>query len=353
MGGCLEKMSPDDKEAAKKNRAIDNFLKNERKGEEDDVRLLLLGTGGSGKSTIAKQMKIIHLQGFPEKEKHGFKNVIYHNVLRAANTLVVEAKNRNMSFDDNSSIELIFNTPLTGKLTYTKELANAVESIWKEQSIRDVYAKSHEFQLDDSANYFLDNCQKFAKDDYLPEESDILRARAKTTGIVEIHFMINKNNYTLIDVGGQRNERKKWLHCFQEVNSIIFCVALNEYDLLLEEDNFTNRMHESLKVFESVLASPYFLQMPIILFLNKRDLFAEKIKRVDLSCCFPRYDGGLDEQKASHYIKKKFEGNKVVGNRKIFTHFTTATDTANVRFVFNDVENIIINSLVSDSGLTF
>jgi guanine nucleotide-binding protein subunit alpha len=42
----------------------------------------------------------------------------------------------------------------------------------------------------------------------------------------------------MFDVGGQRSERKKWIHCFENVTSIIFCVALSEYDqTLLEESN--------------------------------------------------------------------------------------------------------------------
>lgn len=44
--------------------------------------------------------------------------------------------------------------------------------------------------------------------------------------------------YSMFDVGGQRSERKKWIHCFENVTSIIFCVALSEYDqVLLEESN--------------------------------------------------------------------------------------------------------------------
>merc|ERR1712137_441970 len=348
MGGCLEKLSPEDKELAKKNRAIENFLKNERKGTEDDIKLLLLGTGGSGKSTIAKQMKIIHLSGFPEGERITFKNVIYHNVLRAIVTLIEEAQNRNMPIEDKESVDLLLSVPLSGSLVYDESHANAVESVWSDKSIKEVFSLSHEFQLDDSAGYFLDNCHKFAKKDFIPEECDILRVRAKTTGIVEINFMVNKKNYMLVDVGGQRNERKKWLHCFQDVTSVIYCSALNEYDMLLEEDNSTNRLHESLKVFSEVINSTFFTTVPIILFLNKKDLFEEKIKRVNLDGCFPNYSGGLDYDKASAYILKKFVTSNQNANRKIFPHFTTATDTNNVRFVFRAVENIIINEIMDD-----
>jgi len=43
----------------------------------------------------------------------------------------------------------------------------------------------------------------------------------------------------LFDVGGQRSERKKWIHCFEDVTAIIFCVAMSEYDQVLQEDETT------------------------------------------------------------------------------------------------------------------
>ena len=43
----------------------------------------------------------------------------------------------------------------------------------------------------------------------------------------------------MFDVGGQRSERKKWIHCFEGVTAIIFCVALSAYDLVLAEDEET------------------------------------------------------------------------------------------------------------------
>jgi len=45
----------------------------------------------------------------------------------------------------------------------------------------------------------------------------------------------------MFDVGGQRSERKKWIHCFEGVTAIIFCVALSAYDLVLAEDEETVR----------------------------------------------------------------------------------------------------------------
>lgn len=51
---------------------------------------------------------------------------------------------------------------------------------------------------------------------------------------------------SMFDVGGQRSERKKWIHCFENVTSIIFCVALSEYDqVLLEESSQVGLGHYS------------------------------------------------------------------------------------------------------------
>ncbi len=72
---------------------------------------------------------------------------------------------------------------------------------------------------------------------YVPTQSDVLRTRVKTTGIVETTFSYKHLHFKLVDVGGQRSERKKWIHCFEDVTAIIFCVAMSEYDLVLIEDD--------------------------------------------------------------------------------------------------------------------
>ncbi len=109
----------------------------------------------------------------------------------------------------------------------------------------------------------------------------------------------------MVDVGGQRSERKKWMHNFESVTSIIFCTALSEYDqVLLEErkqvrkrisgqpfsptDVSQNRMEESLVLFESVINSRWFLRTSIILFLNKIDVFKSKLPKVRIYLMFPR-----------------------------------------------------------------
>lgn len=86
-------------------------------------------------------------------------------------------------------------------------------------------------------NSFFQHVRRIADPAYVPEEADVLRARTKTTGISETRFNMGQLSIHMFDVGGQRSERKKWIHCFEAVTSIIFCVALSEYDQVLLEES--------------------------------------------------------------------------------------------------------------------
>lgn len=172
---------------------------------------------------------------------------------------------------------------------------------------------------------------------YVPTEQDVLRSRVKTTGIIETQFSFKDLNFRMFDVGGQRSERKKWIHCFEGVTCIIFIAALSAYDMVL---------------FNSICNHRYFATTSIVLFLNKKDVFSEKIKKAHLSICFPDYDGPNTYDDAGNYIKVQFlELNMRRDVKEIYSHMTCATDTQNVKFVFDAVTDIIIKENLKDCGL--
>lgn len=155
----------------------------------------------------------------------------------------------------------------------------------------------------------------------------------------------------MVDVGGQRNERKKWIHCFEEVTAIIFLTSLSEYDCVLEEDETTNRMRESLHLFGDIINNQWFLETPVILFLNKKDLFDEKITKAPLTVCFKSYKGKSNYKDGVEYIKRRFIETNKCKLRNIYTHETCATDTDNVRVVFQSVSDMILTSLMRKYGM--
>jgi len=202
----------------------------------------------------------------------------------------------------------------------------------------------------DSAPYFLATAKTFCDEAYEPKDEDILRVRSKTTGIVETIFSMRRKWFRLVDVGGQRNERRKWIHCFENVTAIMYVCAISEYDRLMAEDGVTNRLHDSLQLFAELINTDIFHKVPVILFLNKKDLFAEKLKQVDLTVCFPMYNGSNSYDEAAAYIQKKFEEKNDRGNRQIFVHQTCATDTKSIEVIFNAVMDIALRACFQELG---
>lgn len=233
-----------------------------------------------------------------------------------------------------------------------EDLSGVIRRLWADHGVQACFGRSREYQLNDSAAYYLNDLERIAQSDYIPTQQDVLRTRVKTTGIVETHFTFKDLHFKMFDVGGQRSERKKWIHCFEGVTAIIFCVALSAYDLVLAEDEEMNRMHESMKLFDSICNNKWFTDTSIILFLNKKDLFEEKIIHSPLTICFPEYTGANKYDEAASYIQSKFEDlNKRKDTKEIYTHFTCATDTKNVQFVFDAVTDVIIKNNLKDCGL--
>jgi guanine nucleotide-binding protein G(i) subunit alpha len=138
---------------------------------------------------------------------------------------------------------------------------------------------------------YFDSIDRISQQNYLPSDQDVLRTRVKTTGITETTFHIQDLTYRMFDVGGQRSERKKWIHCFENVTVILFLVAISEYDQHLMEDETVNRMQEALTLFDSICNSRWFVKTSIILFLNKIDRFREKLPYSPMAEFFHDYEG--------------------------------------------------------------
>merc|ERR1712093_278796 len=77
-----------DPEAQEQSRKIDADMKKQRKRDHDTVRLLLLGAGESGKSTVAKQMKIIHQESWTEEERKNFVMTIHQNIYDSLKAMI-------------------------------------------------------------------------------------------------------------------------------------------------------------------------------------------------------------------------------------------------------------------------
>jgi len=339
-------------EEQKKSKMIDDLIRADKKKAKGEVKLLLLGPGESGKSTIFKQMKIIQLNGgFAPDELQSYKYIVYGNCVSQMKVLVSAAMKQELEFsspENKRRAERLSKVPPSGD-AWSSDLGEDIKQLWQDPVIQQVYSmKDKHFQLDDSAQYFFENISRFMNPSYVPTTADVLRARIRSTGIEEAEFKFSDVSFRMLDVGGQRSERKKWLHCFDAVTAVMFCVALSEYDQVLREDETQNRMQESLMLFDQIVNSFWFRNTTFILFLNKIDLFKQKIEKVDLKVCFQNYTGGNDFEAASNFIKQRFLEQNQHNSHVIFTHFTCAISTENIEFVFKCVRETVLKRILDE-----
>lgn len=345
--GCAQ--SAEERAANERSRAIDELLQTEGAQKMNEVKLLLLGAGESGKSTFVKQMKIIHENGFSREECKMYRPVVYSNTVQSLAAIIRGMDFLKIDFADPTNRRedalLLFRVISKNEDTepFSPELMEAMLHLWSDRGVQYCFSRSREYQLNDSAKYYLDNLERIGARKYVPSTQDILRTRVRSTGIVETHFQFKGLYVKLVDVGGQRSERKKWIHCFEEVTAILFFVALSAYDLGLREEQHVNRMDEALRLFGSILNNRWFANTSLILFLNKKDLFEQKLRENPITVCFPDYTGPNTFQDTTTFIRDKFVRlNRHPERKTVYTHVTCATDTDNIQFVFDSVVDIII-----------
>lgn len=319
-----EDQGVDEKERREANKKIEKQLQKERLAYKATHRLLLLGAGESGKSTIVKQMRILHVNGFNPEEK----------------------KQKILDIRKNVKDAIV-------------EFFDHVKKLWDDEGVKACFERSNEYQLIDCAQYFLERIDSVSLVDYTPTDQDLLRCRVLTSGIFETRFQVDKVNFHMFDVGGQRDERRKWIQCFNDVTAIIYVAACSSYNMVIREDNNTNRLRESLDLFESIWNNRWLRTISIILFLNKQDMLAEKVLagKSKIEDYFPEYanytvpedatpDAGEDPKvtRAKFFIRDLFLRISTAtgdGKHYCYPHFTCAVDTENIRRVFNDCRDII------------
>ncbi|XP_032482564.1 guanine nucleotide-binding protein subunit alpha-15 isoform X1 [Phocoena sinus] len=396
---CPWCLTEDEKSAARIDQEINKILLEQKKRDRGELKLLLLGPGESGKSTFIKQMRIIHGAGYSEEERKSFRSLVYQNIFVSMQTMIEAMERLQIPFSWPESKaaqhQRVPPTDLAGSpwtpraqpslpwtprclhranlimsqdpyrvTTFEKHYAVAMQWLWRDSGIRACYERRRDFHLLDSAVYYLSNLDRITEEGYIPTSQDVLRSRMPTTGINEYCFSVQKTNLRIVDVGGQKSERKKWIHCFENVIALIYLASLSEYDQCLEENNQENRMKESLALFGTILELPWFKSTSVILFLNKTDILEEKIPTSHLATYFPSFRGPKqDTEAAKKFILDMYTGmynscvdgtdgsRKGSRSRRLFSHYTCATDTQNIRKVFKDVRDSVLARYLDEINL--
>lgn len=389
----------DDPAEMAKSSGIDRDLDRAKQEEEGKVKLLLLGAGESGKSTIFKQMRILYGTARGDDELRMYGVVIRHNVIVAVRKLCVHL--RNLGLEEELSKEKgIENggSKITPKQAYDELIAHLIDNtasvseeslhngdrndwvgqspraglaanndakqflqhveairiLWQSNTMKEVWSKRAQVNVIDGHKEYFQDINRISAATFKPTTQDILLARMRTTQVVMERYRIDGIEFEMYDVGGQRSERRKWIDCFDNVDAVIFVAALSEFDQALAEAKRTNRMVEALTTFRSVCNNRAFANTSIMLFLNKKDIFAEKILYSDIAAQRPFADYAGPPKDFDHgvlYFIQKFKDCLIDDEfNDSFIHVTCATDTNNMEFVLDSTRTIIMTDNLRRSG---
>ncbi|KAJ3050246.1 guanine nucleotide-binding protein subunit alpha [Rhizophlyctis rosea] len=374
---------------------IEKQLRHDRADAERSVKLLLLGSGESGKSTILKQFKLIHGQPYSDAERMSFRPAVLGNLMSCAKTLVEAMEKLGVEYANEEAKETHAKAIQSAPVTYGEgeqvppSVFTAISTLWKDSGIQEVFQRNSEYQLIDSCKYYMDDSSRLCSASYKPTDQDILRARVMTTTITESKFNISGTTFRIYDVGGQRSERKKWAPYFDDCNAIVFVAAISVYDQMCFEDNATNRRDytttrssnkemeraqhgrggrdlldsklsaelegilvvESMNLFDSICNHPLFRRTAMILFLNKIDLLKQKLPSSPIKNNFPNYEGPNEFEPACEYFAHRFVSLNRSSDKKIYIHFTWATDTSQIKTVIATVSAIVLRGNLENIGM--
>ena len=383
-------------------------------------RILVIGPKGSGKSTFYKQMRFLHGNGISADDRKTFREQIYRRTVQQMKCCIENVAELNrLSIRGRESARFMSTVTSTGysckglmdalvlsgwlreqienlctflppelimlfgswlsidcahwmevitaadcnmdnvvdnnKILMKAEVVSHIETLWKENAIRDVYRNRSTFHIDDSASHFFDDIARIGADDYIANRRDILLVPSGENNCKLSEFSFEYKDFNVQLLKMQSNDHKKWIHCFHQVRIIIFMASLSCYD---DKESMLN----SMEMFQDICASPWLPNSDFVLFLNKWDLFRDKLRTILLSTYFPEYEDceNVDENvnKAMMYIRERFVENAnpkdIFGYRRsVYVHFTCATARDNVQFVFNDVMHIVSTPGPGERGTHF
>lgn len=364
--------SPEDKRDAE----ISRNMRRVQSEDEKIIKLLLLGAGESGKSTIFKQMKKLYGAEPSPDEMTMVTTHVRDNILTFMKSLVDASAELapEASFTDAHKATMDAVSMASAPNQLTVALAKQIKDLWMSPAMQTVWADRDKFQIIESHTTFVERAEEIASDSYTASFEDMLLVRSRTTGIRKEALKIESNLFHIYDVGGQKNERKKWIHCFENVTAIIFVVALSEFDQVLLEDPSVNRMADAITLFREISHNPFFAEKAdrpatkILVFMNKHDLFLQKLKSGKQIKDVPEWSDYEDFAKieerrlrennidptpevvGTNYFKAKFWGVAPNEGRGIDIKTTVAIDPRNVKSVWNVCKKAIIEHALFQLG---
>ncbi|KAJ7279402.1 G-protein alpha subunit [Mycena rebaudengoi] len=374
--------------------------------KKQDVKILLLGQSESGKSTVLKNFRLRFTPQYFDSERAAWRVVVLLNLISSVRTIVhviqselnspqfaplVSEPHRQLCMDlapllrEEDSVNKMI-SPLHAvsgdvfvqpggewkTILASSEASHSmaavvlaarddIDTLWSDSAVRELLEKKN-ISLRDGGGYFMDDLARVTVPDYVPTDSDILRARIKTMGVEE-HFFAKEsspgtrgvNDFWIYDVPGAKGSRSAWIPFFDMVQAIVFLTPLSFYEVL-DEDTKVNRLEDSVVLWKDICSNALLKSCQIILFFNKMDILKAKLRA---GLIVKEYVPSFGDRPNTYagtttYFKEKFKAYHKRGSpkpRSFFYYETTAVDTRSTAKIIGAVHEEIFRKHLQESIL--
>jgi GTPase SAR1 family protein len=336
---------------------IDTEMLKEFKEACDGIKVLVLGTANTGKSTIIKQLRILYGEPYTRAELERYKRLVHSNALSFMTQLyelAIEEGDGILSEKDENGVYC-----LSPAAEIDAETAMLLNRLWIDPGIQQAYLDRAKRQIPESAKYFITKAGEFAHEDYLPTVEDILQIRIPTKKLITKNIIIDGTTFTFFDASAQENKRKKWLYKFKDVQVVLFVAGLGDFDVISSQDPTRNKLDLSIDIFKEAIETVEFKDKTFILLLNKMDVLQEKVRQSidpahvhDPSGKKPWHDYNSDEEhsylKAQKYFLERFKTCHTRVKQPI-VNCICGLESEFIDTVFRGLENAIIKDYMKQS----
>ena len=261
------------------------------------ARILLLGAGQVGKSTIFKQLKLVYDDQWEDWEswRQEASFTVRYTILHSMHFVL-----KNLDHDIIDSLDEItmraavrvagINTEDFHNFDFNENIDD-LRTLWTDPVIKNVILNYKQLWVPHCLSYFLDHLDRIWSSEYEGTKEDALNVYCRTCGLIEGTFTVNDTQLSVFDTGGQRKERRKWIQLFETVHCVVVAVSLSHFDRTLVEDGRVNALRESVDLFEELMKCKYLRRSPFVLLFTHSNLFEHKIRdrHKSLSECFADY----------------------------------------------------------------
>eukprot|EP01083_Nonionella_stella_P026445 72804_1 len=287
---------------------IGDCRKEDHTSVDTGTQLLLIGSPDAGASTLFETFKLVPNDHNLDLLLREGRSAIRQNCVSGILTLLQQSQDLydqdtqhnkeclvSLSDDVVNAINLIVHyksESFTHHLGHneSQELCKAIYKIWRLDSIQATFLlRDTKYRFPVNVDYFFDKIKEIMMEDYIPTKEDALKCKMPKSRSIEHTYTYKEKEYKVIDSSALSNERRKWIHQFDTSDAILFVAALDNYNTISSEDalgNTHNAMHEAIASY-AICNSKWLKNPEVILFLNRDDLFREKLRQqISLSVCF-------------------------------------------------------------------